>query len=315
MKKNLFIYSILILSISFMNAQDTTTFDNVVIGTSGPAYGVKIKANFPGGNGGWARSFSISNQNGDQNFISIGTVGLITNGITTGDRSFIGRAYDETYMNFLPNGNVGIGTTNPLAKFVVNASTEGQTVPIKSISIIGPNQPGNQNSAQDLSWDFNSAGSAIIRSYRGGNWDTTLQFLTNSYNGGNAPRVNMHISSEGLVGIGTANPGYKLDVIGTVRAREVKVDLLGADFVFEDGYKLMPLNEVEKFVKQNKHLPEIAPAKEMQENGSNLGSLSVQLLQKIEELTLHVIEQNKKMDLQNQEINLLKENMKKLQQK
>ncbi|HEX8575894.1 MAG TPA: hypothetical protein VF677_06330, partial [Flavobacterium sp.] len=157
-----------------MNAQDTTTFDNVVIGTSGPAYGVKIKANFPGGNGGWARSFSISNQNGDQNFISIGTVGLITNGITTGDRSFIGRAYDETYMNFLPNGNVGIGTTNPLAKFVVNASTEGQTVPIKSISIIGPNQPGNQNSAQDLSWDFNSAGSAIIRSYRGGNWDTTL---------------------------------------------------------------------------------------------------------------------------------------------
>jgi len=51
----------------------------------------------------------------------------------------------------------------------------------------------------------------------------------------------------------------------------------------------------------------------MQEKGSDLGSLSTQLLQKIEELTLHVIEQNKKMDLQNKEMNLLKEKMKKLE--
>ena len=110
------------------------------------------------------------------------------------------------------------------------------------------------------------------------------------------------------MGVGTVNPAHKLDVIGAIRAREVRVNLNGADFVFEDGYKLMPLNELEKFVKQNKHLPEIAPAKEMQEKGSDLGGLTVQLLQKIEELTLHAIEQNK-------EINFLKEKMRKLEQK
>ncbi|HEX8576914.1 MAG TPA: hypothetical protein VF677_11530 [Flavobacterium sp.] len=120
--------------------------------------------------------------------------------------------------------------------------------------------------------------------------------------------TNVFISVNGNVGVGTVNPAHKLDVIGAIRAREVRVNLNGADFVFEDGYKLMPLNELEKFVKQNKHLPEIAPAKEMQEKGSDLGGLTVQLLQKIEELTLHAIEQNK-------EINFLKEKMRKLEQK
>jgi len=95
-------------------------------------------------------------------------------------------------------------------------------------------------------------------------------------------------------GIGTTSPDYELDVLGTIRTRELKVDMLGADFVFEEDYPLRPISELEEFVKANKHLPEIAPAKEMQANGVNQSEMNQKLLQKIEELTLYMIEQNKK---------------------
>ena len=98
------------------------------------------------------------------------------------------------------------------------------------------------------------------------------------------------------VGIGTNDPKFKLDVVGTIRARELKVDMQGADFVFEDDYQLRSLNEVEEFIAANKHLPDVAPAKEMQENGVNQSEMNQKLLQKIEELTLYILEQDKKMN-------------------
>ena len=115
------------------------------------------------------------------------------------------------------------------------------------------------------------------------------------YAGGQvAPENGMIVS--GNVGIGTTSPQYLLDVKGTIHAKEIKVDLNGADYVFEKEYNLMPLPDLEKFIKEKKHLPEINPASHMQENGANLGDLNVKLLQKIEELTLYVIDQQKKIE-------------------
>ena len=99
---------------------------------------------------------------------------------------------------------------------------------------------------------------------------------------------------EGNVGIGTEHPDKELTVNGTIHTTEVLVSAVGADFVFEEDYKLKTLEEVENFVNENNHLPDIPSAAEMKQDGMELGKMGTKLLQKIEELTLYVIELAKK---------------------
>lgn len=91
------------------------------------------------------------------------------------------------------------------------------------------------------------------------------------------------------------NAAYKLDVNGIIRANEVVINTTGADFVFEKEYKLMSLELLEQNINKNKHLPGIPSACEMQKNGVSLSELNTSLLQKVEELTLYIIEQNKRI--------------------
>ncbi len=103
-------------------------------------------------------------------------------------------------------------------------------------------------------------------------------------------------SSDTNVGIGTTNPGtWKLAVNGKIRAKEIKVETGWADFVFYDTYKLPTLLEVEQHINQKGHLKDIPSAKEVEENGIFLGQMDAKLLQKIEELTLYTIDQDKKI--------------------
>lgn len=115
------------------------------------------------------------------------------------------------------------------------------------------------------------------------------------------------IKGNGNVGIGTTNATSRLTVAGNITAREVKVTVdAGADFVFEDNYKLPSLDSIDKFIKKNKHLPEVASAEKMQKDGINLSEMNIKLLQKIEELTLYMIEQEKRNNKQSEEIEILK---------
>jgi hypothetical protein len=98
------------------------------------------------------------------------------------------------------------------------------------------------------------------------------------------------------------NNTYRLDVDGKVRVNEVVVNTTGADFVFANNYRLRPLSEVEAFIKRHQHLPEIAPAAEMQKNGVGLSKLSTQLLQKVEELTLYTIQLKKENEALKQQM-------------
>ena len=115
----------------------------------------------------------------------------------------------------------------------------------------------------------------------------------------------MTMLANGYIGIGTTNPSYKLDVNGTIRANEIIVNTTGADFVFAEDYKLRPLSEVKAFIQENKHLPEIKSAQEMQENGVGVNELQTQLLQKIEELTLYLIQQEQIIEELRHEVELL----------
>lgn len=114
-------------------------------------------------------------------------------------------------------------------------------------------------------------------------------------------------ASNGNVGIGTPNPTEKLAVNGTIRAKEIKVEANPwPDYVFNEDHQLMSLDSLANFVKENKHLPNIAPAKAVEENGIALGELNRQLLQKIEEMTLYLIEQNREIKELKEEVQVLK---------
>lgn len=135
-------------------------------------------------------------------------------------------------------------------------------------------------------------------------------FANNGFTNGQSyyPTPRMILNSSGNVGIGTTNPGnYRVAVEGVLGARQIKVTTSPwADFVFRSDYNLRPLSEVEDFVKQNKHLPDVPTEEEIVRDGNDLGKTDAMLLQKIEELTLYLIELKKEVDILKNENRKLK---------
>ncbi|GEM_PF-324551 len=147
-------------------------------------------------------------------------------------------------------------------------------------------------------------------------------YIDSTFNKGTADNYAIHSASdadsyfEGNLGIGTASPDMKLTVKGKIHAQEIKVDLEGAimpDYVFEKSYPLKSLSEIEKYINQHKHLPEIPSASIVAKNGLYLKEMNLKLLQKIEELTLYTIEQEKQLEKHEKENVELKERLEKIE--
>lgn len=136
-----------------------------------------------------------------------------------------------------------------------------------------------------------------------------MAFVVNTGFSQNTPYTNITQAQNGYIGINTSNPDAMLTVKGAIHTQEVIVDLDGAvapDYVFEKyfngisilnpEYDFLSLSEIETFIKKNNHLPNVPSASEFDESGFSLKQMNLLLLEKIEELTLHTIEQQKLID-------------------
>ncbi len=188
-------------------------------------------------------------------------------------------------------GNVGIGTNAPTAKldlrgdFYMNAG-EGFKM-FGDINYFGQWQDGIVFEMRDTNASNGGTdGGFVFRGYTPTD-DVHKDWMVIKSAGG------------GRVGIGTTSPDSKLSVNGNIHAKEVKVDLIGwPDYVFNNKYILPTLEEIEKHIQEKGHLINIPSAEEVKENGIQLGEMNKLLLEKVEELTLYTLQQQKELENQ-----------------
>lgn len=193
------------------------------------------------------------------------------------------------------NGFTGINTTQPQGRLDVNSGqTDYHDALFVGAHMSIPNQGGIiHHQKADYAWQEVAQQTGYADAGR-----LRFHYTNRTSPGEHLQSDVLVLHSSGKVGVMTGDPQYTLDVAGTIRSCEVKVDLNGGwcDYVFDKDYELRKLEEVEKFIEQNHHLPEVPSEDEVLQNGVNLGDMDAILLKKVEELTLYIIEQNKRIN-------------------
>ncbi|WP_286756489.1 hypothetical protein [Roseivirga sp. UBA838] len=239
-------------------------------GQGGSTFGMAYDSNFP--------HYGIFYTEGSPDWVSISPNGNSTNGV----------------LNVKGDGKVGIGTQSPTNTLHIEGDllldVFGNSGHERGIFFREGFSNVNKYNVSILAYDHNNGGVSpdglSINGFDGVSFST----------GSDTRNERMRVAQNGNVGIGTTSPNEKLEVNGTIRSKKVKVEASPwPDYVFSPNFKLRTLDEVEQFIEQNQHLPEVPSAKEIEANGQDLGDIQAVLLKKIEELTLYTIEQEKRL--------------------
>jgi len=207
-------------------------------------------------------------------------------------------------MTLTEDGKVGVGTTNPQ-----------RTLHVHGYILISGHEGsiyfGNEDQEQYL--DNGEWAIEFAPEYEGNQSGLNFWKPSGSHNLSSEDGYGnyyLFINDDGNVGIGTGNldANYKLTVKGEILCTQVNITEINniPDYVFDTNYKLKSLlNEVEPFIIKNKHLPDVPSAKDIKNNGMNIGDMNVILLKKVEELTLYTIEQQKTIEIFKEQIEKL----------
>ena len=248
------------------------------------------------------------------------------NNISGGDNTFIGADAGSPMGSNLSNATAigsysSVTTSNTIvlgnAATTITGSGLASGSGLKFANLTSASTPVTTSGANKV-LSVDGTGNVILVSLAGGvtttsvggptaeNWKESDGYLYNN-------------STNGVVIRGTGLDGNSLIVKGGVLSKEVNVKVEGSDawpdYVFKPNYKRMTLGEVEKFIAINGHLPNIPSATEMVANGNNLGKTDVKLLEKVEELTLYLLDMKKVNDAQAAELKSLKQAFSKLRKK
>ena len=186
-----------------------------------------------------------------------------------------------TRMTINGTGNLGIGTNIQATKFHVSGEENYNWVSTVENELSNGHMVYTGYNNVIMTYGINITG--------GKNDSNSLDLLV-----GNDKFL---VRGDGNVGIGTVNSSERLLVNGKIRAKEIEVETaIWPDYVFSDSHNLTSLTGLESFISSHKHLPEIPSAKEVEKEGISLGEMNRLLLKKVEELTLHLIRQEKEIN-------------------